>query len=43
MHGAQDTPHIWGDTPHTYAGMTGHVHMDKGHPRPYPGHILAIS
>lgn len=28
-----------GDTPHTYAGMTGHVHMDKGHPRPYPGHL----
>ena len=43
MHGAQDTPHVWGDTPHMYAGMTGHVHMGKGHPRPYPGHILAIS
>ena len=39
MHGAQDAPHVWGDTSHTYAGMIGHVHMDKGH----PGHIPAIS
>ena len=36
MHGDARHSTRMGDTPHTYAGMTGHVHMDKGH----PGHII---
>ena len=40
MHGDARHSTRMGDTPHTYAGMTGHVHMDKGHPRPYPVHII---
>ena len=40
MHGGARHSTRMGDTPHTYACMTDHVHMDKGHPRPYPGHII---